>query len=97
MQCFIKVFELCYKACVVCDILKCWMEILRSFTSNPRSINFFLNVANFSFQIHPHVNCVNSFQNSGNFENYDLKFNSQFCVQFAHTIFDFFDIKSCEK
>ena len=27
------------------------------------------------FEIHPHVNCVNSFQNSGNFENCDFKFN----------------------
>ena len=49
MQCFINFFESCYKACVMCDILKCWMEILRRFTSNPRSINFFWCVANFSF------------------------------------------------
>ena len=42
------------------------------------------------FEFHPHVNCVNSFQNSGNFENYDLEFNSQFCVQFASNNFWFF-------
>jgi len=37
-------------------------------------------------KIHPHVNCLNSFQNSGNFENYDFKFNWQFCVPYDHTI-----------